>query len=294
MKIGIVGNVDKTELPQVLTTVLEGLRQRSVSYVVDSRLRSVLSRSFRSKYVTGRSFGSVTALRQCSMIISLGGDGTMLESARLVDGTDIPILGINLGKLGFLAEVQTNEVDRCLDDILGGRYRVESRLRLQATGRGLGKGYTALNDIVLDLTQSSRVMHVETWVDGEFLATFTGDGIIVSTPTGSTGYALSNGGPIIPPQTRAIMISPICPHTLTARPVVLPETSLVTLTVATAPAKLQVTADGQPSALIKPPFSLDVRKAATVTNLVKREGSKYFDVLRGKLQWGKDVRTDPV
>ncbi len=293
MKIGIVGNVGKRVLPDVLQQVLEGLVSRRIPYVVDARLRSVLSRKFIRSYTTSGSFGPQKALRTCNIVISLGGDGTMLETARLLDGTEIPILGVNLGKLGFLAEVQMNEIDQCLDEILNGRYTVEPRMRLQALGKGLGSGYTALNDIVLDLTQSSRVMHVETWVDGQYLATFTGDGIIVSTPTGSTGYALSNGGPILPPQTKAIMISPICPHTLTARPVVLPETSKVTLKVSDAPARLQLTADGQPSALLKVPASVEVKRSEHGTFLVKREGSRYFDVLRGKLQWGKDVRTDP-
>lgn len=294
MTIGIVGNTEKKELPRVLQQVLDGLISRSVEYIVDVRLRQVLPRSFIKTYVPAKRAGKSDLLRRSDLIISLGGDGTMLETARLVGLTETPILGVNLGKLGFLAEVQTNEIDRCLDQILNGRYTVEPRLRLEAHGKGLRRGYTALNDIVLHLTQSSRVMNVETWVDGEYLATFTGDGIIVSTPTGSTGYALSNGGPIIPPQTRTIMISPICPHTLTARPVVLPETSRITLKVSSAPAKLQLTADGQPSALLKPPAVIEVRRSETVTNLVKPEGSRYFDVLRGKLQWGKDIRTDPV
>jgi NAD+ kinase len=227
------------------------------------------------------------------MVLSLGGDGTMLQTARLVRSEQIPILGVNLGKLGFLAEVPIEDIEMCLEEVLRGEFDVEDRLVLEAHGKGLGKGYTALNDIVLDLSESSRVMHVETWVDGDYLATFTGDGMIVCTPTGSTGYALSNGGPILPPHTKAIMVSPICPHTLTARPVVLPETSIVTLKVSAAPARLILTADGQPSAFLKPPVVIDVRRSRQVTRLVKRRGSKYFDVLRGKLQWGKDVRTDP-
>ena len=293
MIVGITGNREKPELPAVLERVVKVLRARHVGYVVDRTLRPVLSGHVLREHFPSGSFRPPDALRRTNLLISLGGDGTMLQAARLVRREEIPILGVNLGKLGFLAEVRIDEVEVCLDQVLSGDYRVEDRLMLEAHGKGLGNGYAALNDIVLDLSESARVMHVETWVDGDYLATFTGDGMIVSTPTGSTAYALSNGGPILPPQTGAIMVSPICPHTLTARPVVLPDSSIVTLKVKSAPARLVLTADGQPSAFLKPPVLIEVRKSQYVTKLVKRKGSKYFDVLRGKLQWGRDVRTDP-
>lgn len=294
MTFGIVGNGEKSSFPEVASQVIRQLRTRKVPFL----LHDELVRAFRGKEGKEVLKGVPVAkgadlVKRASMLISLGGDGTILRTARLVGRREIPILGVNLGKLGFLAEVSIEELGTALEEVLEGRYRTESRMMLVAEGKGLGRrGYGALNDIVLDLSGTARVIHVETRVDGEFVATFTGDGIMVSTPTGSTGYALSNGGPIITPDQSAIMVSPICPHNLTARPIVLPDSVTIDLTVRSAPGKVHVTADGQPELFMNAPVHVRVRKAPFRTILVKRVGTNYFDVLRSKLQWGKDVRTD--
>jgi NAD+ kinase len=217
----------------------------------------------------------------------------MLRTARLVAPREVPILGVNLGKLGFLAEVPVDEVEAAIDDLLEGRTRSEARMMLSAQGKGLRKGYSALNDVVVNMPGIARVLHVETRVDGEYVATFTGDGIMVSTPTGSTGYALSNGGPIITPEQSVMMISPICPHNLTARPIVVPDAVTVDLIVEHAPGRVHVTADGQPAIAVRGPLHVRIRKAPHRTILVRRSGRDYFDLLRNKLGWGKDLRTEP-
>lgn len=293
MTIGIVGNTEKPNLHSVLRELLRTLEERRIHAILQSDLRRVMT---RSELRTGRSRIAVVRdselVRRADVLVSLGGDGTMLRTARLVAPREVPILGVNLGKLGFLAEVPVDEVEASIDDLLEGRTRTEARMRLAAQGKGLRKGYSALNDVVVNMPGMARVLHVETRVDGEYVATFTGDGIMVSTPTGSTGYALSNGGPIITPEQSVMMISPICPHNLTARPIVVPDAVTIDLRVTDAAGRVHVTADGQPAIAIRGPLHVRIRKAPHRTILVRRSGRDYFDLLRNKLGWGKDLRTE--
>jgi NAD+ kinase len=291
MKFGIAGNLEKPEVPRVVESLLDRFHRDNVKYV----LHDTLARGLRKKLNNALLRKSPTVPERklassCDILISLGGDGTILRMARVVGPRSTPILGINLGKLGFLAEVSLEELDSCLSEILEGKYHVEERMMLQASSSKMKTDYFALNDVVVDLSSSSRMLSIETFVNGEFLSTFTGDGMIVSTPTGSTGYALSNGGPIVAPANRTMMISPICPHALTVRPVVIPDDSVVTLRVQSAQGKVHVTADGQPEQFLKPPLEVKIRRAPFATRLVKRDNTSFYEVLRKKLHWGHDVR----
>lgn len=291
MKFGIAGNLDKPELPRVVESLLERFRRDNVKYVFHDAFARGLRKKLNNALLRKSQTVSENKLASsCDILISLGGDGTILRMARVVGGKNTPILGINLGKLGFLAEVSLEELDNCLSEILDGKYHVEERMMLQASSPKMKSDYFALNDVVVDLSSSSRMLSIETFVNGEFLSTFTGDGIIVSTPTGSTGYALSNGGPIVAPSSHTMMISPICPHALTVRPVVIPDDSIVTLRVQVAQGKVHVTADGQPELFLKPPIEVKIRKAPFSTKLVKRDNTSYYEVLRKKFHWGHDVR----
>jgi NAD+ kinase len=165
-------------------------------------------------------------------------------------------------------------------------------MMLQASTPKYPIKYIALNDMVVDKFGTSRVLDLETYVNAEYLATFTADGIILSTPIGSTAYALANGGPIVTPHNRSITISPICPHTLTARPVIVPDDSTITIKIASPKYKVRLTADGQDEAVLQPPTEIRVKKAKHAARLVKRKNTSYYDVLRKKLNWGRDVRTD--
>ena len=169
----------------------------------------------------------------------------------------------------------------------------DGRMMLQAKGAGLPQTFVALNDIVLDKYGTSRVMNIETYVGKDYLATYAADGIIVSTPTGSTAYSLANGGPIVTPNCQAMTIGPICPHTLTARPVIVPEDSVITVKIASAANKVHVTADGQLEKLFNVPLSITISKAPFRARLVRRTQTNYYDVLRKKLNWGRDVRIKP-
>jgi len=291
VKFGIAGNPEKTELPGVVEKLVQRFKKDGVDYVLHEGIAGVikkkLSKSISSgaQVVTNRDLG-----KSCDILISLGGDGTILRLARLVAERRTPILGVNLGKLGFLAEVSTEELDVCLTEILKKRYTIEERMMLEGTANGSKTVYYALNDIVVDKAGSLRVMDIETYVNEDYLATFTGDGLIVSTPTGSTAYALANGGPIVIPSNTAFVISPICPHTLTIRPVVVPDHCTIRLKIPSAPSKVHLTADGQQETLLSPPIEVLVKKAPFSTRLVKRRNTSYYDLLRRKLHWGRDIR----
>lgn len=290
MTFGISGNLDKEELPLVLEQLLERFERDNTQYVIDNALARAFKHRLshkikRSCIVPEHDLGSA-----CDMLISLGGDGTILHNARVLAPSKTPILGINLGKLGFLAEVSLDELNQCLDDILKNEFSIETRMMLESFGNGMKTRFTALNDIVVSKYGASRVMDIETYVNKEFLAIFTGDGIIISTPTGSTAYALANGGPIVTPRNRSITISPICPHTLTARPVIVPDDSVITLRVLSKVSGIQLTADGQQEKQLSSPAKVTVKKAPFEARLVKRRKTSYYELLRKKLHWGRDVR----
>jgi NAD+ kinase len=291
MRFGISGNLDKAELPQVIERLIKRFDKEGVPYV----LHEAMAKGLRGK-LDGRLLKKAPIVSErklpvsCDMLISVGGDGTILRMARLVGGHSIPLLGINLGKLGFLAEVSVEELDECLTEILRGEYKVEDRMMLQVRIPKAKTIMYAMNDIVLNQTDSSRMFNVQTFVSGEFLSKFTCDGTIVSTPTGSTAYALSNGGPIVTPTNRSILISPICPHSLSARTVVVPEESVIKLKVQTAHGKMRITADGQCQFAVKLPLEVVIERSPLVTKLVKRLDTSYYDVLRRKLHWGRDAR----
>ena len=291
MILGISGNLDKDELPQVVERLLDRFHRDKTHYVVhDALARSVRHHIHgrkikRSCLVPENKLGS-----SCDILISLGGDGTILRNARLLAAPKTPILGINLGKLGFLAEVSLDDLDACLDDVLQNNYTIETRMMLESYGNGMKTRFAALNDIVVAKYGASRVMDIETYVNDDFLATFTGDGIIISTPTGSTAYSLANGGPIVTPKNRSITISPICPHTLTARPVIVPDDSVIVLKVLSPVSGIQLTADGQQEKQLSSPATVTVRKAPFEARLVKTRHTSYYELLRKKLHWGRDVR----
>jgi NAD+ kinase len=199
---------------------------------------------------------------------------------------------VNLGKLGFLAESSTEDLQRVLTDILEHRYMVEERLVLQATTTARpGTAIHAVNDIVVDKSRSSRLIDVETHIDDAFAVTYRGDGLIISTPTGSTGYALSNGGPIVTPTCRVLGITPIAPHTLNGRPLIIPESSVIRIVVHSHNDEVLLSADGQSELVARPPLEVIISRAPYPLRLVKRIDRTYFDVLRAKLFWGQDARS---
>ena len=293
MRFGIAGNLEKSAVPDIALELIDRFRSEKVDFVIHDGLAAKISKRIGPKELGKRQILPLEKIPgACEILVSLGGDGTILRMARLVAGQGTPILGVNVGKLGFLAEVSLEDLEVCITELLEGNYLVQERMMLSAVTSKNKKSYSALNDVVVDKYGSSRVVDFETYVDDEYLATFTADGVILSTPTGSTAYALASGGPIIVPTHKSITISPLSPHTLSVRPVIVPDDSVVTLRVARAPHTLHLTADGQDEMILKPPIEITIRKAPFSARLVKRKNTSYFDVLRRKLQWGRDVRIE--
>jgi NAD+ kinase len=236
-------------------------------------------------------------------LLSLGGDGTLLRAARLIDGRMVPILGVNLGRLGFLTSAAAHELVPALRRLAEGTYEAERRMALHAgvlapdgTERTLAR---ALNDVVLHKGGFARVVRFAVWVDGESIATYGADGVVVSTPTGSTAYSLSAGGPVVVPTVESIVLTPVSPHTLGLRPVVLPPSAEVRLVGEDGLAELLVTIDGQGGVTFEEGETLVVRRSKRPVLIVRLPDKTFFARLRHKLGWGglaerDEVRTTPL
>ncbi|MFH1028365.1 MAG: NAD(+)/NADH kinase [Pseudomonadota bacterium] len=228
---------------------------------------------------------------QAELVVVLGGDGTLISVARLFSGKDVPIVGVNLGSLGFLTEVTVEELYPLLDRCLRGEPRVSERMMLEVTvcreDQEIEKCHV-LNDMVINKGALARIVDLETKVNRHFLTTYKADGLIISTPTGSTGYSMSAGGPIIHPLMSCIVITPICPHTLTNRPIVVTDESIISITIASSfDEKVYLTLDGQVGFKLMQGDTIEVRKALKTTSLVMSKERDYFEILRTKLKWGE-------
>ena len=227
---------------------------------------------------------------EADLIIVLGGDGTMISTARLVGDHEPLVLGINYGRLGYLTEFRIEEMFPALEEILGGGYTVDRRVMLTARhcrgGETLEQG-RVLNDVVINKAALARIIEIEVNLDEQFVNSFRADGLIVATPTGSTAYNLSAGGPIIYPSMNAVVVTPICPFTLTNRPIVVPDTAEIELRLMNENEGVVLTLDGQIGYTMTADDRVKIRKSRTTFNLVEPPNRNYFDVLRNKLKWGR-------
>jgi len=233
-------------------------------------------------------------MENAELIVSIGGDGTMLLSAKLAYEYDIPITGINKGRLGFLTDINPQETEQVLDDIISGNYKTENRMLIEAfistNANNKSIGY-AFNDIVINRKETGRMIRVETTIDNSFINTHEGDGFIVATPTGSTAYSLSCGGPILKPDVEALLLVPICPHSLNDRPMVVPSSSEITLRYDSEQnVSAGIDLDGDTVSELKMGDNLLIKKAEKSICLIHPENYDYFDNLKSKLLWGKDKR----
>lgn len=295
MKFGIVGNSQKENFPGAVSGLIKKLTAVSIEYIIDETITADLhdtDDAFTLKKNVIPTSGDVFS--ESDIIIALGGDGTILRYAREAALHDKPILGVNLGKLGFLAEVSTDELPDCIDEIMNGDYVVSNRLTIEcSTEDGHDDAVFGVNDIVIDRGGLLRVIDVETYVDNDYLITFKGDGLIISTPTGSTGYSLSCGGPIVAPDTDVIIVTPISPHTLNARPVIIPAEKVIRTVIHSPEPTVQLAADGQLQKRLPTPVEITFRRSNKEVKLIKRKVRSFYDVLRSKLMWGRDVRVNP-
>ncbi len=224
------------------------------------------------------------------LFVVLGGDGTMIRAARLVGERDVPVLGINYGSLGYLAEFRTDELFPALESILAGDYRLDERVMLDVEvihddeQRVRGR---VLNDVVINKSALARIIEIEARLNNQFVNAFRADGLIVSTPTGSTAYNLSAGGPVIYPSMEAIVITPICPFTLSNRPLVVPDSASIELCIKTQKEEVAITLDGQTGFPLEVSDRVLIKKSGTTFKIVQPVNRNYFEVLRDKLCWGK-------
>lgn len=231
--------------------------------------------------------------RDADLIVAIGGDGTMLHAARMAAMADVPVLGINRGRLGFLADVGPEQMVQSLDDALGGRCQAERRMLLAAhiLADGQPIDALALNDVVVAKRETGRMVDVRTWVNGAYVNTHVGDGFIIATPTGSTAYALSCGGPILHPSLDAVVLVPVCPHTLSDRPIVVPAGAVVEIELADRfESRAQVVCDGIVLCDLDPGVRLRVERARVSATLLHPPGHDYYRILRSKLHWGRGTR----
>jgi NAD+ kinase len=223
------------------------------------------------------------------LVLVLGGDGTMIATSRMVGDTEVPVIGINYGGLGYLAEFRIEELYSALESILSGNYRLDKRVMLSVELAGAEEATRnrVLNDVVINKSALARIIEIEAYLNGQFINSFRADGLIVSTPTGSTAYNLSAGGPVIFPSMNAIVITPICPFTLSNRPIVVPDDAIIELRLKTDKEDVALTLDGQVGFPLKVDDRVIIRKSKTTFNLVQPMNRNYFDVLRDKLRWGR-------
>jgi NAD+ kinase len=260
----------------------------------DSRVAEPMSLLTQHLKAAGANLLQVDEIGDADLVMSIGGDGTMLYASRMTRESGTPILGINRGRLGFLADVTPDELISSVDSVLAGNFTTDSRLLLEARlHRDSAEDVVAyaLNDIVLQRRETGRMVDFETRVAGQYVNTHSGDGLIVATPTGSTAYALSCGGPIIEPQLDAVVIVPVCPHTLTDRPIVISaDQSIEVSLLQRDETKAEITVDGFSVGAINPTDKLRICAANTRVTLVHPPGYDFYGILRSKLFWGRDNR----
>lgn len=285
-KIGLYANLSKQDAMRHVEHAALFLHQRGSECCAEPHVVEQCSQEVRAllEPISLEEFD-----RFAEVVISFGGDGTMLSAARTLVQTDIPIMGVNLGKLGFLAEFSVEDVDSALSDVLSGNYRVVDRTCLETT---IGNTtWYALNEIMIEKRDSSRMIKVATYVDEHHVADYRADGILLTTPTGSTAYSLSCGGPIITPSASVLCLTPISPHALTLRPLVVPDTNEITFKLIDGSNVAGIVADGAEIGTLNHGDSIVVRKSECAVKLLKRADSTYFDLLRTKLLWSVSAGT---
>ena len=289
MKVGVFGSEYQVEKQSQIKRLFEKLRSQEAEVYVDSQFYYFLTDVLNFEPVVA---GLLTDDDfDLDVALSVGGDGTFLRTAARVNRQDIPILGINTGRLGFLADVGGNDIEDTLDELFKNYYKIEERtlLRLNTEGR-VFKGYNyALNEIAILKRDTSSMITIHTSLNDEYLASYQADGLLIATPTGSTAYSMSVNGPIIIPQSNNIVLSPVAPHSLNVRPLVIPDTYKITLGVESRNKYFLISLDGR-SEIFPTGIQLTVAKADYTTKVIKRYNLTFYQTLREKLMWGADAR----
>lgn len=287
-RVGIVVKAHQPDALQTICGIVEWLSKRGIALVGDPEIERE-----RIEHETGcavETLDTAELVATVDLMLVLGGDGTMIATARMLGDREVPVLGVNYGGLGYLAEFRIEELYIALESILEGNYRLDRRVMLavelvRATGEVTRT--QVLNDAVINKSALARIIEIEAYLNQQFVNAFRADGLIVSTPTGSTAYNLSAGGPVIYPSMNAVVITPICPFTLSNRPIVVPDDAVIELRLKTQEEDVALTLDGQVGFPLEAEDRVIIRKSQTTFQLVQPMNRNYFEVLRDKLRWGR-------
>ncbi|MGA8768506.1 MAG: NAD(+)/NADH kinase [Candidatus Acidiferrales bacterium] len=280
---GIISKPNRDLLSSVVPPLVQWLHEHKVEVFVDRETHECVD-------CGAQALARDTLASQVDLLIVLGGDGTLLSAARAPGSHKVPILAVNLGGLGFLTSVTLDELYPLLEQVLAGKHRTSDRMMLDAQilrGGQPAERQCALNDAVVNKAALSRMLDFDVHVDGNHVGRYRADGLVVATPTGSTAYSLAAGGPIIDPDLDAFVITPICPHMLTNRPLVVPDTARIDLDFTAADEPVYLTLDGQIGFQLKPTDRVTITKSKSRVALVRPPSKTYFEVLRSKLKWGE-------
>ena len=289
LRFALFGNIYQTKKSASIQKVLSCLSEHGAELYVDMEYYYFLKDNQRIDVNAAKIFTDDDF--QADFVISMGGDGTFLKAASRVREKMIPILGVNMGRLGFLADVSPGDIERCVEAIYQDDFSIENRalIKVETDGEPL-EGYDcALNDVAILKRDTASMISIHASINGDHLTTYQADGLVVSTPTGSTAYSLSNGGPIIVPGTKVFSMTAVAPHSMNIRPIVLSDSSEITLTVESRSHNFLIAIDGR-SEKCKEGTRLTLRRAPYDVKVVKRSGRRYFNTLREKMMWGEDAR----
>ena len=288
--VGIISKPKKAGVRHVVLPLIRWLEEREVKALIDHETGSMLD-------LADQSISRNELPSRVDMLLVLGGDGTLLAAARLIDEKDVPILAINLGALGFLTGTALEAMYPALEDVLAGKAKRQRRAQMRAEVIRAGETistFRALNDAVLNKAAIARILDFDVSIDGGYVASYRADGLILSTPTGSTAYSLAAGGPVVAPSVDALLITPICAHTLSNRPLVVPDSVTIEATIKTPRESVFLTVDGQVGVALRTDDTVRVSKSEYCVELIVPPRQSYFDVLRQKLQWGGKVGLKPT
>jgi len=290
MKIALFGNEFSSNYTKYIKHLVHKLENENIEIIIHHQFHDFLQNSidFSDRVST---FERITANDNIDYLFSIGGDGTLLRAVTYVRESNIPIMGINTGRLGFISSISTDQIDVAVDNVLNGEYKIRSRtvLELDTENSLFGTTNFALNEVAIVKKDTSSMIRIDAFIDDEFLNSYWADGLLISTPTGSTGYSLSCGGPIILPGTENIIIAPIAPHNLNVRPIIINEKSTIRLKVEDRDQLALVSLDSR-SRAFDSSLELIIRKADFKINLIEPKDNSFITTIRTKLMWGSDKR----
>jgi len=274
--VGLIVNYKKEKTRETACRIIDWLNSKKLKVRIEGNMGKELGKEELN-------CPTEKFLKEVDLIISLGGDGTLLRAARLAAVEDIPVFGVNLGGLGFLTQIGINDLEKSLEKLYQGRYFLDERKEEEI------KKFTALNDVVIGKGAFARIICLATYVNNDYVITYSADGLVVSTSTGSTAYSLSAGGPIVNPNINSIILTPICPHTLSARPLIIGENDQLKIKLESSEEKVMVTIDGQEGFVLKPKDEVMIKRSEHKARLITFKEKSFYAILREKLRWSGQI-----